>query len=130
MRRRHELSEEQWEAIRDRLPGKAGDPGRTAADNRLFVNAVLYVARTGIPWRDLPERFGHWNSVWRRFDRWCAKGVWAELADALGDPDLEELHLDSSSVKAHLSACGSRRRPGEKSPTPTTAAVSAAREAD
>ena len=130
MRRRHELSEEQWEAIRDRLPGRAGRPGRTAADNRLFVNAVLYVARTGIPWRDLPERFGNWNSVWRRFDRWCAKGVWEALADVLGEPDLEELHLDSSSVKAHLSACGSRRRPGEKSRTPTPDAVSAVRGAD
>ncbi len=118
MRRRHELSEEQWEAIRDRLPGKVGDPGRTAADNRLFVNAVLYVARTSIPWRDLPERLGHWNSVW------------ADLADVLGEPDLEELHLDSSSVKAHLSACGSRREPGEKSPMPTSVGASAGPAAD
>ena len=130
MRRRHELSEEEWEAIRDRLPGKPGDPGRTAADNRLFVNAVLFVARTGIPWRDLPERFGNWNSVWRRFDRWCAKGVWAALADVLGEPDLEELQIDSSSVRAHVSACGSRRRPGEKKRRPTSDVASAAPAAD
>ncbi len=58
MRRRHELTDEQWACIRDHLPGKAGDPGRTAADNRLFINAVLYVLKTGIPWDDLPPRFG------------------------------------------------------------------------
>lgn len=60
---------------------------------------MLYVAKIGILWRDLPERFGKWNSVWRRFDRWCASGVWAKLADALGDTDLEELHLDSTSIR-------------------------------
>ena len=70
MQRRHALTDEQWERIQDLLPGKVGDPGRSGKDNRLFVDAVLYVAKTGVPWRDLPERFGHWNSVWRRFDRW------------------------------------------------------------
>jgi transposase len=114
MSRRHELTDQQWEAIRDHIPGKQGDPGRTGKDNRTFVNAVVYVAKTGIPWRDLPERFGKWNSVWRRFDRWCASGVWGELVQVLGDPDLEEVHLDSTSIKAHLSASGSRRRPAEK----------------
>jgi putative transposase len=114
MPRRHELTDTQWEAIRDRIPGKPGDPGRSGEDNRSFVNAVVYVAKTGIPWRDLPERFGSWNSVWRRFDRWCASGVWGELVQALGDPDLEEVHLDSTSVKAHQSASGSRRKPAEK----------------
>ncbi len=76
MRRRHELTDSQWEKIQHLLPGKASDPGRTAADNRLFVNAVLYVLRTGIPWEDLPARFGKHNTVWKRFDRWCAAGVW------------------------------------------------------
>lgn len=128
MQRRHELSETQWCAVRDLLPGKAGDPGRTAVDNRLFVNAVLFLAKTGISWADLPERFGKWNTVWRRFDRWCANDVWKRLADALGDPDLEELHLDSTTVKAQQSASGSRRRRGEKKKTPTAAAVSAVRE--
>ena len=79
MPRRHELSETQWNAIQDFLPGKASDSGRTAADNRLFVNAVLFVLKTGIPWDDLPERFGKPNSVWKRFDRWCAKGVWQSV---------------------------------------------------
>ena len=126
MLKRHELNEAQWEGIRDLVPGKESDPGRTGDDNRRFVNAVLYVARTGIPWRDLPERFGHWNSVWRRFDRWCARGVWTKIAAVLGGPDLEELHLDSTSVKVHQSACGSRRRSEEKKRRPTSDDASAA----
>ena len=76
MRRRHELTDGQVEKVETLLPGRDGDPGRTATDNRMFVNAVLFVARTGIPWRDLPERFG----------RWCVSGVWAQLAEALGWP--------------------------------------------
>lgn len=130
MQRRHELTQAQWEAVKDLVPGKDGDPGRTGGDNRLFINAVLYVARTGIPWRDLPERFGHWNSVWRRFDRWCAQGVWTELSQILPESDLEELHLDSTSVKAHQSASGSRRGPSEKKRKPTAGAVSAVPAAD
>lgn len=129
MRHRHEVTDAQWERIEGLLPGKAGDPGRTAADNRLFVNAVLFVARTGVPWRDLPARFGNWNSLWRRFDRWCAAGVWPALASALGERDLTELHLDSTTIKAQHSAAGSRRRPAEKKRRPTGAAVSAARAA-
>lgn len=128
MRRRHELTDEQWDQIRGHLPGKASDPGRTAADNRLFVNAVLYVLKTGIPWDDLPERFGKPNSVWKRYDRWCASGVWERVATALGDPGLaeaddddepEELQLDSTSVKAHPTASTGRRWRGEKKKTPT-----------
>ncbi len=114
MLRRHELTDEQWAKIEPLVPGREGDRGRSGVNNRLFLNAVLYVAKTGIPWRDLPERFGKWNTVWRRFDRWCAAGVWAGLAEALGDADLEELHLDSTRIRAQLSAAGSRTRPAEK----------------
>lgn len=130
MARRYELSDAQWEAIRDELPGKAGDPGRTAEDNRLFVNAVLYVARTGIPWPDLPERFGKPNTVWKRFDRWCQSGVWARLAGMLGEPDLAELQLDSTTVKAHPVASTGRRRAGEKKSRPTPGGVSVGAGAD
>jgi len=129
MLRRHELTDGQWQKIERLLPGREGDPGRTAADSRLFVDAVLFVAKTGIPWRDLPGRFGKWNSVWRRFDRWCAAGVWPALAGALGEPDLNELHLDSTTVRAQHSAAGSRLRPGEKKRRPTPGAASAARAA-
>jgi transposase len=124
MPQRHALTDDQWNQIKDLLPGKEGDPGRTAEDNRLFVDAVLFVAKTGIPWRDLPERFGKWNSVWKRFDRWCDRGVWEALAEQLGEPDLVELQLDSTSIKVHIAAVGGRRRAAEKKRTPTTAAVS------
>ena len=126
MPKQHELTDTQWEAVRGLIAGKRGDPGRTGKNNCRFINAVVYVARTGIPWRDLPERYGNWNSVWRRFDRWCAKGVWTQIAAVLGEPDLQELHLDSTSVKAHQSASGSWRRAGEKKNRPTIDGVSAA----
>lgn len=130
MRRRHQLSDAQWEAIRELLPGKKSDPGRTAADNRLFVDAVVYVLKTGVAWADLPERFGKPNTVWKRFDRWCAAGVWERVFQALGDRELEEVQLDSSSVKAHPIASTGRRRPNEKKKTRTTAEASDAAAAD
>lgn len=126
MSKRHALTDAQWDQIKDLLPGQVGDSGRTAKDNRLFVDAVLFVAKTGLPWRDLPERFGKWNSVWRRFDRWCDRGVWESLASELGAPELEELQLDSSSVKVHIAGVGGRREADEKKKTPTSVAVLAA----
>ena len=123
MRRRQELTDTQWNQIQDLLPGQEGDPGRTAADNRLFVDAVLYVLKTGIPWEDLPTRYGKSNTVWKRFDRWCAGGVWGRIAHALGEPDLEEVQLDSTRVKAHPVASTGRRRAGEKKKRPTTDAA-------
>ena len=130
MPRRHELTDAQWEKIKDLLPGKESDPGRTAADNRLFVNAVLFVLKTGIPWEDLPSRYGKSNSVWKRFDRWCASGVWERLACVLGDPDLEEVQLDSTSIKAHPVAATAWRLPEEKKRRRTPDAVSDAVGAD
>ena len=134
MRHRHELTDAQWKQIEPLLPGKAGDPGRTAADNRLFVNAVLYVLKTGIPWADLPERFGKPNTVWKRYDRWCAAGVWERVGRALGEADLmaehDEVQLDSTSVKAHPTASTGRRLRNEKNRTPTCVAPWAGRGAD
>jgi hypothetical protein len=72
---RHSISDEQWEWVRPALPGKIGDRGRSAADNRRFVDAVLCIAATGAPWRDLPESFGNWNSNFHRFRRWAVKGI-------------------------------------------------------
>ncbi len=97
-RRRHELTDAQWGKIEHLLPGKKSDPGRTAADNRLFVDAVVFVLKTGIPWADLPGRYGKPDTVYKRFDRWCAAGVWERIAQALGDPDLEVVQLDSTTV--------------------------------
>ena len=110
MKRRHELSDEQWARIEPHLPGKKGDPGRTAEDNRLFVNAVLWIAKTGAPWRDLPERFGESNSVFQRYNRWCKRGVWQRVLEKCGgDPDLENLLLDSTIVRAHQHAAGAKK---------------------
>jgi transposase len=110
MRHRHAISDEHWERIQDLLPGKAGNPGVTAKDNRLFVDAVLWIARTGAPWRDLPERFGNWYNTWKRFRRWAKKGVWQRVLAALQDPDLEWLVLDSTVIRAHQHAAGARKK--------------------
>lgn len=106
--RRYELTDEQFARIEDLLPGKASDPGRTADDNRRFVNAVLWIARSGAPWRDLPERYGVWNSVYQRFNRWSRKGVWIAVFEALQEPDLEWLMIDSTTVRAHQHAAGQK----------------------
>ncbi len=108
MRRRHEITDQQWEAIKDLLPGQAGDPGATGKDNRLFVNAIMWIAKTGAPWRDLPERFGNWNSVFQRFNRWCKAGVFQTIMEHLQDPDLGQLLLDSTIIRAHQHAAGAK----------------------
>ena len=99
--RRHEIPQDQWERIEALLPGRAGGHGGVAKDNRLFVNAIWFIAKTGIPWRDLPERFGKWDTVFHRFNAWCKKGVWRRVFDALQDPDLEWLMIDSTVIRAH-----------------------------
>ena len=107
---RHAIKDEDWDRIKDLLPGKPGDPGVTAKDNRLFVDAVLWIAKTGAPWRDLPERFGNWSTVWQRFDRWARKGVWQRVFQELRDPDLEWLILDSTVIRAHPHAAGAKKK--------------------
>ena len=106
MGHRYEISDADWDRIKPHLPGQPGQHGGVARDNRLFIDAVLYVARTGIPWADLPPRFGNWNSQWRRFDRWAQKGRWDPILAALRDPDLDVLILDSTAVRAHPCAAG------------------------
>lgn len=103
---RHELTDDQWARAEHLLPGRPGGHGGVARDNRRFVNAVWYVAKTGIPWRDLPERFGKWDSVFHRFHGWCQKGVWQRVLAALQGPDLEWLQLDRTVVRAHPHAAG------------------------
>jgi len=113
--RRYELTDEQWEAIESLLPGREGDPGVHGADNRLFVNAIIWVARTGAPWRDLPERFGEWNSVYQRFNRWSKSGVWERVFHSLQSPDLKALLLDSTIIRAHQHAAMSQKKRTKRS---------------
>ena len=103
------LSDGQWSRIEKLCVGKPGDPGGTGSDNRMFVEAVLWIARTGSPWRDLPAIFGKWNSVFVRFNRWSASGVWDRIFAALSDdPDFEYLIIDSTIVRAHQHAAGAK----------------------
>jgi len=106
---RHAISDADWARIQHLLPGQPGQHGGVATDNRRFIDAVLYVARTGIPWEDLPTRFGKHNTLWRRFDRWAKKGRWKAIMDALRDDDLEWLILDSTAIRAHPCAAGAKK---------------------
>ena len=109
------LRDDQWGRIESLLPGKATDCGVTAEDNRLFVEAVLWVLRTGSPWRDLPPELGNWHNTYTRFSRWGEKGVWQRVVDALsGDTDLQALLLDSTIVRAHQHAAGAKKKRGRK----------------
>ena len=86
------LSDEQWERIAPLIIGRPDQKGSTGRDNRMFVEGVLWIVRTGSPWRDLHEVFGDWNTVFRRFSRWSAKGVWWRIFEALSDdPDFGQL---------------------------------------
>ena len=95
------LKDHQWDQIKDLLPGKATDPG-TTANNRLFIEAILWINRTGAPWRDIPEEFGNWHNLYNRYSRWCRKGVWERIFNELSkDCDLEYLMLDGSIIRVH-----------------------------
>ena len=102
-----------WERIEQRLPGKATDPGRTAKDNRRFVESVLWIMRTGSPWRDLPVELGHGHRTPIRFARWRERGVWERMAQALRvDADLECLFIDSTIVRSHQHSSGAKKSRG------------------
>ena len=101
-----ELSEAAWEKLSPQLAGKAGDVGRTAADNRLFLNAVLWVMRHGGTWRVLPARFGKHDTVRKRALRWAQKGTWQRLFAAVRLPEVEAVLLDSTIMRAHQRASG------------------------
>ncbi len=109
------LRDDQWRRIEDLLPGKPGDPGRAGEDNRRFLEAVLWIARTGSPWRDLPDELGNWHTTYTRFARWSKAGVWARVAKAFGaDADLEQLFIDSTIVRAHQHAAGAQKKRARK----------------
>jgi transposase len=109
MTRRYALRDDQWERIKDVLPGRAGQPGATARNNRLFIDAVLYRYRAGIPWRDLPARFGDFRVVHLRHARWSKTGVWARVFENLAqDADNEYAMIDSTIVRAHQHSAGAK----------------------
>jgi transposase len=109
MTHRHAISDTHFERVRHLLPGQPGQHGGVARDNRRFLDAVLWIARTGAAWADLPERLGNGNSQWRRFDRWAAEGRWDPILAELRDPELDVLILDSTAVRAHPCAAGSKK---------------------
>ena len=105
--RRHDISDRMWMLLEPHLPGRRGALGRNAKDNRLFINAVVWILRTGAPWRDLPLDYGDWKNTHRRFCRWRDKGVWEKLFDLfIQDPDFEWLMIDASYIKVHPHAAG------------------------
>ena len=106
---RFSLADAQWERMASHGLGKPGDPGRTGGDNRLFVEAVLWIARTGSPWRDLPTLFGKWNTVFRRFRDWVRADVFQRMFDAVsGDPDMEFAMVDATIVRVHRHGQGAK----------------------
>jgi len=109
--RRHELTDEQWAKIEAILDSSRPGPKPKIGD-RQFINAVLYRARTGIPWRDLPERYGPWKRVYNRFNNWAKAGIWellfAALSIELDDEDEEGSIVDATIVRAHLDAAGEK----------------------
>ena len=103
------LTDAQWAKMEMYCRGKPSDPGRSGADNRLFVEAVLWIARTGSPWRDLPLFFGNWNSVFKRYRDWVRADVFKRLFDAVSqDPDMEYAMVDATIVKVHRHGQGAK----------------------
>jgi len=108
---RYELSEMQWEKIKDILPGRVESVGRTAGDNRVFVNGVLWILRSGAHWHDLPERYGKYKSLHKRFSRWAVSGVWEKVFhELLRDRKNQYLMIDSTIVRAHQQAATGRKK--------------------
>lgn len=115
MARRYALRDDQWERIKDFLPGREGHVGGTAKDNRLFIEAVLYRYRAGIAWRDLPERFGDFRVIHTRHTRWSKSGIWQKIFEHLAeDADNEYVMIDSTIVRAHQHSAGAKGGTGKR----------------
>jgi transposase len=113
---RRDLTDDQWERLRPLLPRQKAQRGRPPKDHRIIVNGLLWLVRTGAPWRDLPERYGPWQTIATRFYRWRRAGIWdrilAELqeeADANGDLDWSLHHVDGTIIRAHQHAAGAQK---------------------
>lgn len=119
--RRFEISDSDWDRIKELLPAKQGYSG-PKADNRLFVNAVMHVAKTGVAWRDLPERFGKWNTVYVRFRRWAKAEVWQQVFSKISDKEFKDLLIDSTIVRVHHHGAGALKKAVDKTPRPSAGA--------
>lgn len=110
-RRRYEVSDEEWERVKDLLPPEhMGKPGRPSGDNRIALNGMLWIARSGAPWRDLPERYGSWSTLYDKFARWSDLCVFEKIFNILGiDADIQDLSIDSTSIKVHQHAAGAKK---------------------
>ena len=107
--RRHDITDQVWALLEPQLSGREGRWGGVAKDNRLFINAVFWILRTGAPWRDLPPTYGGWKNTQRRFCRWRDKGLWESLlTELIVEPDYEWLMIDASHIKVHPHAAGAR----------------------
>jgi transposase len=123
MIKRHELTDEQWARLKDLLPPQKPRTGRPSIDHRTMVNGMLWIARTGAPWRDLPERYGKWTSVYSRFQRGRKAGIWERVlsevqrqGDQQGKLDWEIHFVDGSIVRAHQHAAGAKKAPQKPKP--------------
>jgi transposase len=103
------LTDAQWAKMEPHCLGKQTDPGRNGSDNRRFVEAVLWIVRTGSPWRDLPPLFGKWNTVFKRYRDWVKADVFKRLFDACSEePDMEYAMVDATIVKVHRHGQGAK----------------------
>ena len=109
--RRHELTNDEWSRVEGMLPPeRTGKKGRPGKDNRMMLNGILWIARSGAPWRELPTRYGSWKSVYSRFCKWRDDGVIEKIyRSLLIDADMENLSIDSTSIKVHQSANGGKK---------------------
>src|SRR3954451_1840597 len=115
MRHRGELTDQEWEGLEPLLPPEKPERGRPNVDHRQIINGILWRERTGAPWRDLPERYGPWQTVYSRFRRWRLAGIWDRIfaavqreADANGEVDWSVHFVDGSVIRAHQHAAGAR----------------------
>lgn len=134
--KRHELTDEQWAAIKPLIPHKVARTGRPPKDPRLMLNGIFWILGTGAPWRDLPERFGPWQTVYDHFWRWRRQGVFARVIEALqvkldekGLIDWELWCVDGANVRAARAAAGADKKVWRATPTNRRTTRWAAREA-
>lgn len=135
--KRHEVTDEQWELIQPILPKRTATTGRRPSDPRVMLNGILWILRTGSPWRDLPERFGPWQTVYDHFSNWRKKGVYDRILEALhirldadGAIDWDLWCIDGSSVRASRAAAGASKKAAVVTRTSRKTTLWAAREAD